>query len=190
MKLFFEDHGKQPAKKISYKDLPEEKKEELRRKQRERYAKKKASRSNSIQLKDSASFGGDQMTMSIDEPSNNDVQHINIIQDFTVLQKVSKRQRIFRAGVDIDELVSSHEVCVPPGVNVCIVDSEATSSLNNVANRSDCPSDSMDFLTRQSGNTNIDETTVSNQFLIQQVFLKLFFHISYSISLIFFFIEI
>ncbi|XP_035539697.1 uncharacterized protein LOC118344048 [Juglans regia] len=106
--------------------------------------------------------------MSIDEPSNNDVQHINIIQDFTVLQKVSKRQRIFRAGVDIDELVSSHEVCVPPGVNVCIVDSEATSSLNNVANHSDCPSDSMDFLTRQSGNTNIDETTVSNQFLIQQ----------------------
>ncbi|XP_035540203.1 uncharacterized protein LOC109004666 [Juglans regia] len=106
--------------------------------------------------------------MSIDEPSNNDVQHINIIQDFTVLQKVSKRQRIFRVGVDIDELVSSHEVCVPPGVNVYIVDSEATSSLNNVANRSDCPSDSMDFLTRKSGNTNIDETTVSNQFLIQQ----------------------
>ncbi|XP_042954753.1 uncharacterized protein LOC122291181 [Carya illinoinensis] len=162
------DHTKQRAKNILYKDLPEEKKEELRRKDRERYAKKKASSSNSLQLKDSTSFGGDQLTTSIDELSNDDVQRINIIQDFTVLQKVSKRQRIFRADVDINELSSCHEVCVPPAVNVCVVDSEATSSLNNVTDQSNCPSDSMDFLTRKSGNTYIDETTVSNQFLIQQ----------------------
>ncbi|KAG6730872.1 hypothetical protein I3842_01G101300, partial [Carya illinoinensis] len=96
-------HRKQRAKNIPYKDLPEEKKEELRRKQRERYAKKKASSSNSLQLKDSTSFGSDQLTTSIDELSNDDVQYINIIQDFTVLQKVSKRQRIFDVDVEIGE---------------------------------------------------------------------------------------
>ena len=103
---------------------------------------------------------------------------------------MSKRQRIFHSDIDIGELISSHEVCVPPGVNLCVVDSEATSSLNNVTDRSNCPSHSMDFLTRKSGNTYIDETTVSNQFLIQQVFLKLFCHLSYSNILLFFFIEI
>ncbi|XP_042968932.1 uncharacterized protein LOC122301587 [Carya illinoinensis] len=162
------DQRKQRAENIPYKDLPEEKKEELRRKRREIYAKKKASSSDSLQLKHSTSFDGDQLTISIDERSNDDVQHINIIQDFTVLQKVSKRQRIFHSDIDIGELISSHEVCVPPGVNLCVVDSEATSSLNNVTDRSNCPSHSMDFLTRKSGNIYIDETTVSNQFLIQQ----------------------
>ncbi|KAG7986606.1 hypothetical protein I3843_03G089800 [Carya illinoinensis] len=146
--MYHGDHRKQRAKNIPYKDLPEEKNEELRRKQRERYTKKKASSSNSLQLKDSTSFDGDQLTTSIDERSNDDVQHINIIQDFTVLQKVSKRQRIFHADVDIGELISSHE---------------ATSSLNDVTDRSNCSSDSMDFLTRKSGNTYIDETTVSNK---------------------------
>ncbi|XP_042972723.1 uncharacterized protein LOC122304515 [Carya illinoinensis] len=143
------DQRKQRAENIPYKDLPEEKKEELRRKRREIYAKKKASSSDSLQLKDSTSFDGDQLTISIDERSNDDVQHINIIQDFTVLQKVSNRQRIFHFDIDIGELISSHEVCVPPGVNLCVVDSEATSSLNNVTDRSNCPSHFMDFLTRE-----------------------------------------
>ncbi|XP_042970258.1 uncharacterized protein LOC122302876 [Carya illinoinensis] len=81
---------------------------------------------------------------------------------------MTKRQRIFDADVDIGELISSHEVCVPPGVNVYVIDSDATSSLNNVTDRSNCSNDSMDFLTHKSGNTYVNETTVSNQLLIQQ----------------------
>ncbi|XP_042979937.1 uncharacterized protein LOC122310117 [Carya illinoinensis] len=39
--------------------------------------------------------------------------------------EVSRRQQIFHFDIDIGELISSHEVCVPPGVNFCVVDSEA-----------------------------------------------------------------
>lgn len=115
------------------------------------------------------------MTMLIDEPSNDNVQHINIVQDFSVVHKVSKRQRISYIDVDIVELVSSHEVCVSPGIDVGVVDSETNSSLNNVTNRSNCQSNYMNFLTRKSANTYIDETIMFSYILIQQVFLKLFF---------------
>ncbi|XP_042941344.1 uncharacterized protein LOC122276004 [Carya illinoinensis] len=104
-----------------------------------------------------------------DESFNNiSISNVHTNNMMFLSTTVSKRQRIFHSDIDIGELISSHEVCVPPGVNLCVVDSEATSSLNNVTDRSNCPSHSMDFLTRKSGNTYIDETTVSNQFLIQQ----------------------
>lgn len=107
--------------------------------------KTKASKSNLIQLNDSASFGSDKMTTSIDESLNDYVQHIDNVQDFSFVQRVSRRQRISNVHVDIVELVLSHEECVPPGIDVGVIDSEANSSLNNVTGHSDCLSNFMIF---------------------------------------------
>ncbi|KAF5461688.1 hypothetical protein F2P56_017766 [Juglans regia] len=138
------NHGKQPAKRILYKDLPEEKKEEIRRKQRERYAKQRAYRSNSIRINDSTSFGdddsnrsvGDQTTTSIARYSNNDVQYTDNIEDFSLVQRVSKRQRNSDIHIGITEDDSSRESCVLHGVDVCVINSETHSSITNVSESS------------------------------------------------------
>ncbi|XP_042942909.1 uncharacterized protein LOC122277096 [Carya illinoinensis] len=111
------DHGKEPAKRILYRDLPEEKKEEIRRKQRERYAKQKASKRNSIRIND--------FDTSIDN-----------IQDFSLVQRVSKRKRNSDVHIDIIEEDLSPQVCVIPDVEVCVTNSETNSSINNVSESS------------------------------------------------------
>jgi hypothetical protein len=144
--------------RIPYRDFSEEKKEEIRRKRRERYAEQKASKMNSIRINDFDTSGGEQTTTSTARYSNNDVQYTDNIG---VIEKASKRQRNTSVHIDIVEKDSCREVCILPGVKDCVINSETNSSSNNVSKS-------------------------SNQLFIQQVLLQSFFYISYSTIILFF----
>ncbi|XP_062103455.1 uncharacterized protein LOC133814524 [Humulus lupulus] len=128
------DHDKPPTRRISYKDFSEEKKEEIRRKQRERYAKQKALKTNSIRINDTESsnnddldtFDNDRTTVLITQHSNIGVQYTNNIEHVSHLQRVSKRQRNSHTHTDINEEGSSHENA---GLDQCVFNAPTSSQV-------------------------------------------------------------
>ncbi|XP_042962415.1 uncharacterized protein LOC122296677 [Carya illinoinensis] len=150
-----------------YKDLSEEKKAEIRRKARERYAQKKAAKSSLIGPINLEPSNIDQVITSIDGTSNDYQSQIWNAENCNFQQTQLKRCRISVINNNSDGISSLQGASVSTDINLSMTDSDESTFSNSMSDSSMILNSYLDSSNESSTNAQI-QTQISEHLTIQQ----------------------